>query len=156
MATWSAAPTEDCASASNRCGSPAIAEAPRWLAKIEAKTLPTTATPRVPPASRVASLIADPTPAFAAGSTDRIESVAGTWVRPMPRPMSTICPTMTGRSRPRGDTAIQAKDAPSSASPDMTTARVPEPGDQRPARASAPTAIDPATGRIRTPVDSGP
>ena len=39
--------------------------------------LPITATPSVPPASRVASFTAEPTPAFAGGSTLRIDSVAG-------------------------------------------------------------------------------
>ena len=57
----------------------------------EEKSEPTTATPRVPPSSRVASLTADPTPARAGGRTCMIDSVAGVEIRPSPRPMSTIC-----------------------------------------------------------------
>ena len=53
--------------------------------------LPMTATPRVPPSSRVASLTAEPTPAFALGTTPMIASVAGALVRPMPVPRTTIC-----------------------------------------------------------------
>src|SRR6266536_545781 len=45
--------------------------------------LPMTATPRVPPSSRVASLTAEPTPAFALGTTPMIASVAGALVRPI-------------------------------------------------------------------------
>ncbi len=58
-------------------------------------TDPMTATPRVPPSSRVASLTAEPTPARAGGSTCRIDSVAGVLTRPRPTPMSTICGTIT-------------------------------------------------------------
>ena len=39
--------------------------------------LPMTATPRVPPSSRVVSLTAEPTPAFSVGSEPMIDSVAG-------------------------------------------------------------------------------
>ena len=49
-----------------------------------------TATPRVPPRRRVASLTADPTPAFAVGTTPMIASVAGALVRPIPVPSTTI------------------------------------------------------------------
>jgi hypothetical protein len=54
---------------------------------------PITATPRVPPSSRVASLTAEPTPARAGGSTCMIDSVAGVVMRPRPRPISTISGT---------------------------------------------------------------
>ena len=60
------------------------------LANSDAYTLPITATPRVPPSRRVASLIADPTPAFAFGTTPMIASVAGALVSPMPVPRTTI------------------------------------------------------------------
>ena len=49
-----------------------------------ANTLPMTATPSAPPAWRVVSLTADPTPAFAFGSEPMIDSVAGAMIRPMP------------------------------------------------------------------------
>ena len=63
----------------------------RRLAYSEAYTLPITATPSVPPRSRVASLTAEPTPALAFGTTPMIASVAGALVRPMPVPSTTIC-----------------------------------------------------------------
>ena len=52
--------------------------------------LPITATPRVPPRIRVASLIAEPTPALARGTAPMIDSVAGALVSPIPEPISTI------------------------------------------------------------------
>jgi hypothetical protein len=60
----------------------------------ERKTLPITATPSVPPASRVASFTADPTPVFAGGRTLRMDSVAGAEVNPRPRPIITITTTI--------------------------------------------------------------
>jgi hypothetical protein len=57
--------------------------------------LPTTATPNVAPKSRVVSLIADPTPAFARGTTSMIDSVAGALVNPMPVPPRSICKAIT-------------------------------------------------------------
>ena len=62
----------------------------------EEKSEPTTATPRVPPSSRVASLTAEPTPARAGGSTCMIDSVAGVLTSPRPRPIITICGTIDG------------------------------------------------------------
>src|SRR5262249_5247184 len=87
----------------------------------DVKMLPITATPSVPPASRVASLTADPTPAFAGGSTLRIDSVAGAVVSPSPRPISTIWPTMWSYDMNVGDIAIHANDELSSSSPLATT-----------------------------------
>ena len=52
----------------------------------ERKTLPITATPSVPPASRVASFTAEPTPVFAGGRTLRMDSVGGAEVSPDPGP----------------------------------------------------------------------
>ena len=49
-----------------------------------------TATPSVPPSSRVESLTADPTPALPSDTAPMIESVAGADVRPMPSPKTTI------------------------------------------------------------------
>ena len=60
------------------------------LAYSEAYMLPITATPSVPPSSRVASLTAEPTPALAFGTTPMIASVAGALVRPIPVPSTTI------------------------------------------------------------------
>ena len=57
--------------------------------------LPSTATPSVPPMSRVASLTAEPTPARLRLTTPMIASVAGAEVSPMPSPYSTICTAMT-------------------------------------------------------------
>ena len=89
-----AAATDSCEALPIEVGSVANELAAMWLAYMEVKMLPSTATPSVPPASRVASLTADPTPAFAGGSTLRIDSVAGAVVRPRPRPMKIICPTI--------------------------------------------------------------
>ena len=72
-------------------GSPAGSALFSRLAYSDAYTLPSTATPRVPPSNRVASLTAEPTPALAFGTTPMIASVAGALVRPMPVPSTTIC-----------------------------------------------------------------
>ena len=52
--------------------------------------LPMTATPRVAPSIRVASLMAEPTPALADGTAPMMDSVAGALVSPIPEPISTI------------------------------------------------------------------
>jgi hypothetical protein len=56
--------------------------------------LPITATPRVAPVIRVASLTAEPTPALAAETAPMIDSVAGALVRPIPEPMKIIVPAI--------------------------------------------------------------
>ena len=56
--------------------------------------LPMTATPRAAPKSLVASLTAEPTPAFSVGTTPMIASVAGAVMSPKPPPPTIICPTM--------------------------------------------------------------
>ena len=89
-ATVSAAPTDACAVRATVAGNPAGSALVSRLAYSEAYTLPITATPSVPPSSRVASLTADPTPAFAFGTTPMIASVAGALVRPIPVPSTTI------------------------------------------------------------------
>src|SRR4029077_16456605 len=94
VTVW-ATPTESCARVSSEPGSVPKAPDARCEPNTEENTEPTTATPSVPPSSRVASLTADPTPARAGGSTSRIDSVAGVETSPMPRPMSTICGTIT-------------------------------------------------------------
>jgi hypothetical protein len=53
-----------------------------------------TATPRVPPTSRVVSFTAEPTPEVLELTAPMIDSVAGALVRPMPSPPSTICMLM--------------------------------------------------------------
>ena len=56
----------------------------RSLRNPAAATLPITATPSAPPTWRVVSLIAEPTPARAAGTDPMIEAVAGAINRPIP------------------------------------------------------------------------
>ena len=57
---------------------------PRRPEYTDAKTLPTIATPRVPPSWRVVSLTAEPTAALSADSDPMIASVAGAVVNPRP------------------------------------------------------------------------
>ena len=64
-------------------------------ANTDDSTLPSTATPRAPPTSRVVSLTAEPTPACAGGREPMMDSVAGAMVSPMPA-ASTIIDTSTG------------------------------------------------------------
>ena len=54
-----------------------------------------TATPSVPPSSRVESLTADPTPAWRIETAPMMDSVAGAEVSPMPSPYTTIWTEMT-------------------------------------------------------------
>jgi hypothetical protein len=56
--------------------------------------LPITATPRVPPNSRVEPLTAEATPACRLGTAPMMASVAGAWVNPIPTPSTTICTAM--------------------------------------------------------------
>ena len=55
----------------------------------QARSDPSTATPSAPPATRVVSLIADPTLIFASGSEPMIASVAGAIAFAMPKPSAT-------------------------------------------------------------------
>ena len=86
----SAAPTDACAVRATLAGNPRGSAPESRLAYNDAYTLPITATPSVPPKRRVASLTADPTPAFAFGTTPMIASVAGALARPIPVPSTTI------------------------------------------------------------------
>ncbi len=52
--------------------------------------LPSTATPRAPPSSRVVSFTAEPTPALFGGSEPMIASVAGAITRAMPVASTTM------------------------------------------------------------------
>ena len=127
----------------------------RWAAYTEENSEPTTATPSVPPSSRVASLTAEPTPARAGGSTSRIDSVAGVEIRPMPRPISTICGTITvAYDASTATVEIHRNAAPNSTSPVVTTTLVPIRGASS-APTTEATAMLSATGRIRAPVESG-
>jgi hypothetical protein len=60
----------------------------------DAATLPITATPRVPPNSLVEPLTAEAMPAFCFGTAPMMASVAGAWVKPIPKPSTTICAAM--------------------------------------------------------------
>ena len=71
-------------------GRPAVSREPYS----DAYTLPITATPSVPPSSRVESLTAEPTPAWRRDTAPMMDSVAGAEVRPMPSPYSTIWTAM--------------------------------------------------------------
>ena len=155
-ATDWATPTESCARVTTDPGSAPKAPDARCAPNTEEKIEPTTATPRVPPASRVASLTADPTPARAGGSTSRIDSVAGVEISPMPRPIITICGTITvvyGVATP--EVEIHRNAEPNSTIPVVTTILVPMRGASAAPTTDA-TAIDNATGRIRAPVDNVP
>jgi len=126
----------------------------RCAAYTEEKTEPTTATPRVPPSSRVASLTADPTPARAGGKTSRMDSVAGVEISPIPSPMRTIWGTMTQEyDVSTAAVEIQANATPKRTIPVVTTTLVPHRGARR-APTTEATAMLSATGRVRTPADS--
>src|SRR5580765_3547346 len=149
-----AAPTESLPCATADAGSEPKAPVVRCAAYTLEKYDPTTATPRVPPSSRVASLTADPTPARAGGRTSRIDSVAGVEIAPMPRPMRTIWGTITvpyAASTPTVE--IHRNAVPKRSRPVVTTALVPIRGASRAPRTEA-TAMLRATGRVRVPADS--
>src|SRR5262249_45197062 len=76
-------------------GRPGGSRAVSRLTYREAATLPITATPRVPPNSRVEPLTAEAIPALSLGTAPMMDSVAGAWVSPMPRPSTTIWAAMT-------------------------------------------------------------
>ena len=91
-ATWYAAASERPAAARGAVGNDEIATwCERWRSYTDANTLPTIATPSVPPSSRVVSLTAEPTPALSTLSEPMIDSVAGAVVNPSPPPSNTIC-----------------------------------------------------------------
>ena len=72
-----APPTEPLAAVTARAGSAGARVAASRLEYSDAATLPMMATPSVPPKSRVASFIAEPTPDLALGTAPMIASVAG-------------------------------------------------------------------------------
>ena len=83
--TTSAATIDDVAESMTGCGTRAAdSSSVSRVAKTLANTDPITATPRVPPSSRVVSFTADPTPALSGGSAPMMDSVAGLVVSPSP------------------------------------------------------------------------
>lgn len=81
-----AAPMDWCATAATWPGRPPGRVAVSRDPYTDAYTLPITATPSVPPISRVESLTAEPTPALRREMAPMMDSVAGAEVRPMPSP----------------------------------------------------------------------
>ncbi len=122
---------------------------------MDANTLPTIATPRVPPSSRVVSLTADPTPALSADSEPMIASVPGAVVRPRPAPSSTIWIAISRYGVLALAVDAQPRPAAKIARPPATTTVVPILSTMR-----GPTmlamAIEAATGSNRTPVSKAP
>src|SRR5271163_4834779 len=117
---------------------------------IDANTLPTIATPRVPPSSRVVSLTAEPTPALSGLSDPMIASVAGAVVSPRPVPSNTICIAITVYGVPASTVDAQASPAANTAKPALTTAVVPILWTTA-GPITLASAIDTATGNSRTP-----
>src|SRR3981189_3367716 len=133
-------------------GNPPPAEGePMPPAYTDAKTLPTIATPSVPPNSRVLSLTAEPTPALSALSDPMIASVAGAVASPSPPPRSTICTAISRYEVSALVVAAQARPAAKIASPPATTTVVPIRSTTRGPRIDA-TPMEIATGSSRTPV----
>ena len=83
--------------------------------------------------------------------------MAGVEISPMPRPIITICGTITRRRTASStvEVEIHRNAAPKSTIPVVTTILVPIRGASA-APTTEATAIDSATGRIRAPVDSAP
>ena len=94
VATWTAPPTDSWASAACEALSPVTDRS--WARYAEVAMLPSTATPRAPPSSRVVSLIAEPTPALSSGTEPMIAPVAGAIARLMPRASRTIAASRIG------------------------------------------------------------
>lgn len=115
--------------------------------------LPSTATPRVPPTSRVVSFTAEPTPAFAGGSDAMIDSVAGATAEPSPNPIRIIAVAITEYGVEASFVAAIANPAAIRVSPAATTSFVPTRrsilGD-----VTAATTIANANGRVRTPASA--
>ena len=85
-----------------------------------------------------------------------IESVAGALVNPRPPPSNTICNATCRYETSTLTVATQANAAVSINSPTNTTALVPIRVTASALPSTEPMAIEIATGRIRTPVSSGP
>src|SRR3954471_2829241 len=117
--------------------------------------LPITATPRVLPSRRVASLTAEPTPAFSTGTAPMMDSVAGALVRPLPVPQITIVMAIVRYVVVTVALETQRKNTARSASPVVTTSLVPRrTASLVPSTEAIATAM--ATGRVRTPAANGP
>src|ERR1700758_5579939 len=117
---------------------------------MDANTLPTIATPRVPPSSRVVSLTAEPTLALSALSEPMIDSVAGAVANPSPPPSNSIWAAVWLYGVPASTVDAHASPAANMTNPPATTAVVPTFSTIRGPTTLA-TAIENATGRSRTP-----
>src|SRR4051794_25684704 len=119
---------------------------------MEANTLPTTATPSVPPSSRVVSLTAEPTPARSGGNEPMIDSVAGAVTRPSPPPIPSMATTTTRYGELAAVTAATRKPEAIKPSPAPTTRFEPNrrtsSGDT-----GAVSAVKSANGTVCTPAD---
>src|SRR6266498_930272 len=120
-----APPTDPSAVSVTPPGRPVGRVDPRRPAYSEAATLPITATPMVPPSNRVASLTAEPTPAWSLETTPMIASVAGALVSPIPVPRTSIWATICGYEVAAEVVAIHPKAAPSRTRPVVTTCLLP-------------------------------
>ena len=124
--------------------------APRYpLARSE----PSTATPSAPPATRVVSLIAEPTLILASGSEPMIASVAGAIAEPMPKPEQhqragdqAVAGVDVGTAEQRSERATIAR-------PDGTTTRMPSRSVSL-ADSGPPSTRPAATGIVRRPASS--
>jgi hypothetical protein len=83
LATSSAEASDDCTAACAGAGNPATLDPSAALYR-DAAMLPSTATPRAAPSSRVASFMADPAPARRGGTADMIAAVIGDIVNAIP------------------------------------------------------------------------
>src|SRR5581483_6265937 len=148
-ATPSAPPTDDRTAARAGAGS-AATDAGRALVNFEASRLPSTATPRAPPSSRVVSLTADPTPALRSGIDAMIPVVDGAIDRPIPAPIVTMASTRCQYGDATSDWARNSRPRATISRPVLTTLRLPKCSTNR-ALAGAATIIMKAIGSMRTP-----
>src|SRR5437870_3617869 len=152
-ATTSAPPTELRAASTASWDRPGGRSAPSWLRYSEEAMLPITATPRAAPKRRVASFTAEPTPAFSTETAPMIASVAGAVIRPRPPPPMIICPTSTMYGLEADTVEIHHSASPNIARPVATTALLPILTASL-VPTTAATAMDIATGSIRSPVSN--
>src|SRR5215510_11542080 len=115
--------------------------------------LPSTATPSVPPISRVVSFTAEPTPALAGGRDDRIDSVAGAAADPSPNPIRIIAVAITGYGVETSLVEAIANPAAMNRRPVATTSLVPMRCTTL-GEVTAAATIANANGSVRTPASS--
>jgi hypothetical protein len=124
------------------------------LAYSEEATLPMTATPRVPPNSRVDPLTAEARPAFSAGTAPSASCAVGACVSPSPAPTTTSWATRMAYGVACDSRDVQNIASPSKARPaPMTTLLPMRTASRVPATEVTTTAA--ASGSNRTPVPSG-